>query len=93
MRLEHLGLVQVSMNLTDHTRTPLYRVFARVEREAARHGVAIVESEIVGLVPAAALVTTAAHTLQLRRFTANQVFEMRLAQKTRRDPSRPDGET
>ena len=93
MRLEHLGLVQVSMNLTDHTRTPLYRVFARVEREAARHGVAIVESEIVGLVPVAALVTTAAHTLQLGRFTANQVFEMRLAQMTHQDPSRSGGET
>ena len=93
MRLEHLGLVQVSMNLTDHTRTPLHRVFARVEREAARHGVAVVESEVVGLVPAAALVTTAAHTLRLRRFTANQVFEMRLAQETHRDPNPPGGET
>ena len=80
MRLEHLGLVQVSMNLTDHTRTPLYRLFARVEREAARHGVGIVESELVGLMPAAALITTATHTLRLRRFTADQVLEMRLGQ-------------
>jgi glutamate formiminotransferase len=93
MRLEHLGLVQVSMNLTDHTRTPLHRVFARVEREAARHGVAVVESEVVGLVPAAALATAAAHTLRLSRLTANQVFEMRLAQETRRDSNRSDGGT
>ncbi len=93
IRLEHLGLVQVSMNLTDHTRTPLYRVFARVEREAARHGVAVVESEVVGLMPADALVTTAAHTLRLRRFTADQMFEMRLAQLNHRDPSRPGGVT
>ena len=80
IRLEHLGLVQVSMNLTDHTRTPLHRVFARVEREAARNGVAVVESELVGLMPAAALATTATHTLRLKGFTADQVLEMRLHQ-------------
>ena len=80
IRLEHLGLVQVSMNLTDHTRTPLHRVFARVEREAARSGVAVVESELVGLMPAEALATTATHTLRLKDFTADQVLEMRLHQ-------------
>ncbi len=93
IRLEHLGLVQVSMNLTDHTRTPLHRVFARVEREAARYGVAVVESELVGLMPAAALATTAARTLRLKGFTANQVLEMRLLQSSPQDLPQPYGET
>ena len=49
------GLVQVSMNLLDYRRTPIHRAFAIVRDEAERHGVAVVSSEIVGLVPAEAL--------------------------------------
>jgi glutamate formiminotransferase len=78
IRLEDRGIVQVSMNLTNYARTPIYRVFEVVQREAARHGVNVLESEIVGLVPSAALVATAEHYLQLERFTADQVLENKL---------------
>ena len=48
------GIVQVSMNLTNYEKTPIFRVFETVKREAARYGVSILESEIVGLIPAQA---------------------------------------
>ena len=53
--LEDRGIVQVSMNLTNYEKTPIFRVFEMVKREAERYGVSILESEIVGLVPSAAL--------------------------------------
>ena len=76
--LEDRGIVQVSMNLTNYEKTPIFRVFEAVKREAARYGVAVLESEIVGLVPAAAMVGTAEHFLQLAAFKPNQVLETRL---------------
>jgi glutamate formiminotransferase len=76
--LEHRGIVQVSMNLTNYEKTPMFRVFDAVQREAARYGVNILESEIVGLVPAAALVDTAEDVLQLTSFTPNQILENKL---------------
>lgn len=72
------GIVQVSMNLTNHEKTPLFRVFELVKREAARYGVAVLESEIVGLVPDAALASTAAWYLQLEGFSADQILEHKL---------------
>ena len=74
------GIVQVSMNLTNSEKTPIYRVFDLVKREAARHGVQILESEIVGLVPAAVLTQTAEYFLQLEGFTAGQILEKKLAE-------------
>ncbi len=76
--LQDRGIVQVSMNLTNYEKTPIFRVFEVVKREAERYGVAVLESEIVGLVPAAALVETARHVLQLEQFTAAQILETRL---------------
>jgi glutamate formiminotransferase / 5-formyltetrahydrofolate cyclo-ligase len=76
--LEDRGIVQVSMNLTNYEKTPMFRVFDVVKREAARYGVNVLESEIVGLVPAAALVSTAAYVLQLERFDPKQVLETKL---------------
>jgi glutamate formiminotransferase / 5-formyltetrahydrofolate cyclo-ligase len=76
--LEDRGIVQVSINLTNHEKTPMFRVFEAVKQEAARYGVTILESEIVGLVPAAALVGTAEHALQLGSFTPNQILENKL---------------
>lgn len=55
--------VQVSCNLTDFAATPLHRVFQLVERAAARHGVSVVSSELIGLVPRAALAAVATHAL------------------------------
>jgi glutamate formiminotransferase len=78
IRIEDRGIVQVSMNLTNYEKTPIVRVFEAVKREAARYGVSILESEIVGLVPAAALTDAAAYSLQLAGFTRDQVLENKL---------------
>jgi glutamate formiminotransferase len=78
VRLEDRGIVQVSMNLTNYEKTPIQRVFEVVRREAARYGVNVLESEIVGLVPSAALVGAAEHYLQLERFTTDQILENKL---------------
>lgn len=78
VRLEERGIVQVSMNLTNYEETPIHRVFDTVRREAARDGVCIVGSEIVGLVPSAALLAAADHYLQLEQFSVKQVLEHRL---------------
>ena len=58
-KLEDRGIVQVSMNLTNYEKTPIFRVFETVKREAERYGVSILESEIVGLIPSAAPVSAA----------------------------------
>ena len=79
-RLEDRGIVQVSMNLTNYEKTPIFRVFETVRREAARYGVAILGSEIVGLVPSAALTTAAEFYLQLEAFNSDQVLENKLRQ-------------
>jgi len=77
--LEERGIVQVSMYLTNYEKTPIFRVFDAVTREAQRHGVAVLESEIVGLVPAAALTAAAEHYLELSSsFTPNQILENKL---------------
>ena len=72
------GLVQVSMNLTDYTKTSIYRVFETIKMEAARYGVNVVGSEIVGLIPMQALVHTAEYYLRLENFKYDQVLETRL---------------
>jgi glutamate formiminotransferase len=72
------GVVQVSMNLTNFEKTPIFRVFELVKREAERYGVQVLESEIVGLVPAAALTGAAAWYLQLDTFKDDQILENKL---------------
>jgi len=76
--LEGRGIVQVSMNLTNYEKTPIFRVFETVKREAARYGVQVLESEIVGLVPSAALNAAAEFYLQIEGFKADQVLENKL---------------
>ena len=76
--LEERGIVQVSMNLTDFSKTAIYRVFEAVKTEARRWGVNVIGSEIVGLVPMQALVDCAEYYLQLENFSAEQVLESRL---------------
>jgi len=78
--LDDRGIVQVSMNLTNYEKTPIYRVFDLVKREAERYGVQVLESEVVGLVPAAALTQTAEYFLQLEGFSSNQILEKKLAE-------------
>ena len=77
--LEDRGIVQVSMNLVDVTKSPMQRVFALVREEAERYGVPVIGSEIVGLVPEDALLDVAEHALRLERFDRDQVLERRLA--------------
>lgn len=76
--LEERGIVQVSMNLTDFSKTAIYRVFEAVKTEARRWGVNVIGSEIVGLVPMQALTDCAEYYLQLENFSAEQVLESRL---------------
>jgi len=78
--LKARGLAQVSMNLTDFEQTPIFRVFEMVKREAARYGVSIVGSEIVGLIPKKAIEAAADFYLQLENFDPQQqILENRLA--------------
>ena len=78
VKLDDRNLAQVSMNLTNYEKTPVFRVFEMVKREAERYGVTILESEIVGLVPAAALMRSAEYYLQLEGFSDEQVLEKKL---------------
>jgi glutamate formiminotransferase len=73
------GMAQVSMNLTDFEQTPIHRVFEMVKREAARYGVMPVSSEIVGLIPKAALEKAAEWFLQVENFDSSLILENRLA--------------
>ena len=79
--LKDRGIVQVSMNLTNYEKTPISRVFETVKREAERYGVAILESEIVGLIPSAALNAAAEFYLQIAGFKADQILENKLREK------------
>lgn len=77
--LEDQGIAQVSMNMTNYEKTPLYRVFETIVEEAGRFGVTVKESEIIGLIPGAALMDTAKYYLQVHDFDAEkQVLESRL---------------
>ena len=78
VELKDQGMVQVSMNMTDYTRTGLFQVFEQIRAEAADRGIKVAGSEIIGLAPMAALADTAAHYLGLRDFSMAQVLENRL---------------
>lgn len=78
VELKERGIVQVSINMTDYTRTALYRAFELVRIEARRYGVPVVGSEIVGLVPMEALIDTASYYLGLEDFSLNQILEARI---------------
>lgn len=76
--LKTRSLVQVSMNLVDHEKTPLHQAFEAVRREAERYGVAVAGSEIVGLVPQDALLRAAEYHLRIENFDVNRVLENRI---------------
>jgi glutamate formiminotransferase / 5-formyltetrahydrofolate cyclo-ligase len=78
--LEERNLAQVSINMTDYKKTPLFRVFETVRSEAARYGVSVVGSEIVGLVPSEALIDAADHFLRLEDFDPSQILERKVRQ-------------
>lgn len=79
--LAEQGIVQVSMNLLDYTKTPIHRAYELVRIEAERHGVPVVASEIIGLIPLDALLSVADFYLRLSDFTRSQVLEARLLEE------------
>lgn len=81
-------LVQVAMNLTDYIITPIHVAFEAVRTRAAEQGVAVAGSEVIGLVPRAALVQAAAHSLALEQFDSTQVLETRLETRLSGEPPR-----
>ena len=75
VKLDDRNLAQVSMNLTNYEKTPIFRVFEMVKREAARYGVTILESEIVGSSRRRRSSSAAEFYLQLERFSDDQIRE------------------
>lgn len=73
--LKEKGIVQVTMNITDYRKNPIYRVFETVRMEAARYGVPVVGSEIIGLAPLAALTQSLEYYLGLHGFDQTKVIE------------------
>ncbi len=73
------GQAQISMNLTDYRRTPIHRVVEMIRSEAARYGLAVTRGEVVGLLPAEALLEAAQYYLQLHDLAPGQVLENHLS--------------
>jgi len=78
LSIKEKGIVQVSMNLTNYQKTPVFRVFEMVKKEAERYGVEILGSEVIGLIPMNALVDSADFYLRLENFDRSQILESRL---------------
>ena len=76
VKLASSGQTQVSMNLVDHVKTPLPRVLETVRSEAARHGVAVAGTELVGAMPAQAVEEVMRHYLQCHGFQCGQILEL-----------------
>lgn len=78
LALNERGISQVSMNLVDYEKNSLYRVLETVRMEAKRWGVEVVETEVYGMIPAAAILESAAYYLQIADFDPSQVLELQL---------------
>ena len=76
--LDERNIAQVSINMTDYTKTAVYSIFEMVKMEARRYGVNIIGSEVVGLLPMQALIDCAEYYLQLEDFSPGQILENRL---------------
>jgi glutamate formiminotransferase len=72
------GLVQVSMNITNYQKTPLPRVLETIRAEAARYGISIAGSELIGAVPLGVLEQAARYYLQAHDLQAEQIVELAL---------------
>jgi glutamate formiminotransferase len=84
--LKSRGIVQVSMNLVNYEVTGIAQAFLAVRREAALHEVEIAGTEIVGLVPEAALEKNAAYFPLLENFSDGTVLENRLKAREEKAP-------
>ncbi|HBL06586.1 MULTISPECIES: glutamate formimidoyltransferase [Clostridium] len=78
--LEDRNIAQVSMNLVNYEKTAVYRAFEMVKMEAKRYGVPVVGSEVIGLVPMAALINSAEYYLQIENFSMDQILERRISE-------------
>ncbi|TCO76401.1 glutamate formimidoyltransferase [Marinisporobacter balticus] len=78
VEIKERGITQVTMNITDYTKTSVYRVFETVKMEAKRYGVNVLGSEVVGLVPMEALIDSAQYYLGLYGFSMDKVIETSL---------------
>lgn len=78
VEIKERNIVQVTMNMVDYAKTPLYRVFDMIEREANRYGVNVIGSEIIGLVPMDALIDSANYYLKIEEFDDSQILEKRI---------------
>lgn len=76
--LEDRCQAQVSMNLVNCDATPVYRVVELIKAEAARYGVTVAGTELIGLIPLKYLLDTAAYYLGLEGFSDEQVLEKRI---------------
>jgi len=76
--LKERGIVQVSMNMTNYKKSPLFRVFEVIKREAQRYGVPVVGTEIVGMMPLGALVDIADFYMQFEAFDPKKIVEYKL---------------
>lgn len=76
LELTGTGMVQVSMNLTNYTQTPIPRVLEAIRTEAARYGVLVAGAELIGPVPLGALEEVVRHYLQIHDFSMSQTIEM-----------------
>lgn len=72
---------QVSMNLLNYEKTPIHRIHELVKIEAARYGARVAGSEIVGLIPQAALLDAAAYYLQVENWSPSLVLENSILEK------------
>lgn len=78
LTFEERRCVAVSMNMFDYEATPIHRVVEMIRSEAGRHGVKVIGTELVGVVPLAALLGAAEHYLQLDGFRRSQILEEHL---------------
>ncbi|MBE3577519.1 MAG: glutamate formimidoyltransferase [Limnochordales bacterium] len=90
------GLVQVSLNLLDPVRTPIYRVLELIRTEAARYGVSVARTELVGLLPLRALLASAAYYLGLERLQPEEILEWNIVHRLGKESTElkwrwPDG--
>ncbi len=77
--LEDRNIAQVSINMINYTKTPMYRVFENVRFEAERYGVQIVGSEVIGVVPMDAMLDAAEYYLKVENFDKDsQIMEKHL---------------
>lgn len=79
--LEERGIVQVSMNLTDYTKTPIWMAYELIKAMAEKQGVAVIGCELIGMAPASALYDVANYFLNIEGFRYEQVFEVALSEK------------